>query len=267
MTATQSRPAPRHREPRAASAPLDVIRWGEGERVLLVHGSLLDGPATWARQRPLSERWELCVVQRRGFGASPRGDGEDFQRDADDLCTLLAEPAHLVAHAYGAIGALLAAARRSRRVRSLTLVEPTAVTVAMDDPEISTAIGAISDWWLRAPRDPAKFLAGYGALLGVRVPDLSGGRASLREAARYLRHCRPAWTAEIDWERIERARIPTLAISGGHAPALDAVAAAVARRTGGKHKVIEGGGHVVQRTGASFNALLEMHLAAGARAR
>ena len=264
MTATDTRPAPRPREARAARSHLEVVTWGEGERVLLVHGSLLDGPATWAQQIALSESWELCVVQRRGFGDSPASDGEDFQRDADDLCTLLAEPAHVVAHAYGALGALLAVARRTRRVRSLTVVEPTAVTVDMDDPEIAEAIGAIADWWLDAPRDRAQFLAGYAALIGVRAPDLGDGRASLREAARYLRHCRPAWTADIDWDRIARAQIPTLAISGGHAPALDAVAAAVARRTGGRHAVIKGAGHVVQRASGSFNALLSKHLGAAA---
>jgi pimeloyl-ACP methyl ester carboxylesterase len=193
--------------------PLEIISWGSGESVLLVHGSQLDGPSTWSRQRPLSERWELRIVQRRGFGSSPATEGEDFERDADDLCALLRDPAHVVAHSYGAIGALLAATRRPGAVRSLTLVEPTSVTAGMDDPEVAKAIGSIADWWLHAPRDPAKFLAGYSALLGVRVPDLDEGPAGLRDASRYLRHCRPPWTAEVPWERIDEAGIPTLVIS------------------------------------------------------
>jgi pimeloyl-ACP methyl ester carboxylesterase len=247
-------------------SPLEIITWGSGERILLVHGSLVDGPGTWAHQRPLSERWELGVLQRRGFGSSPATDGEDFEHDAADLCDLLGEPAHVVAHSYGAIGALLAATRRPGAVRSLTLVEPTSVTAGMDDPEVSRAIGAIADWWLHAPRDPAKFLAEYSALLGVRVPDGDGGRVGLTDAARYLRHCRPPWTAEVPWERVGEAGIPTLVISGGHTPALDAVAGAVARRTGGEHIIIASAGHAVQRSSAPFNRALEDHLrAAGAR--
>jgi hypothetical protein len=67
-------------------------------------------------------------------------------------------------------------------------------------------------------------------------------------------------------EHIAEAGIPTLVISGGHAPALDAVSAAVARRTGGKHTVIASKGHAVQRAGRAFNRALEDHLLT-ARAR
>jgi pimeloyl-ACP methyl ester carboxylesterase len=244
---------------------LEIITWGAGDSVLLVHGSLLDGPSTWVHQRPLAERWELLVLQRRGFGASPSTDGEDFEHDADDLCDLLSEPIHVVAHSYGAIGALIAATRRPRAVRSLTLVEPTSVTAGMDDPDVARAIGAIADWWLNAPRDPAKFLAEYSALLGVRVPDSDDGPAGPSETARYLRHCRPPWTAEVAWERVAEARIPTLVISGGHTPALDATAAAVADRTGGEHAIIASSGHAVQRSAAPFNRALEDHLLAARR--
>jgi pimeloyl-ACP methyl ester carboxylesterase len=269
MTAIEPRSAARRPavETAASATALEIITWGAGESVLLVHGSLLDGPATWAGQRSLSERWSLRIVQRRGFGSSPETAGEDFEHDADDICALLREPAHVVAHSYGAIGALLAATRRPGGVRSLTLVEPTTVTAGMEDPEVAEAIGSIADWWLHAPRDPAKFLTGYGALLGVRVPPLGRGSTGLREAARYLRHCRPPWTAEVPWHLIAQAQIPTLVISRGHAPALDAVAAAVARKTGGEHAVIAGAGHAVQRAGAAFNRALEKHLRAAARPR
>jgi pimeloyl-ACP methyl ester carboxylesterase len=249
------------RDPRR---PLDVVSWGTaaGARVLLVHGSLLDGPATWAHQQPMSARWRMLVVQRRGFGSSPAGAGEDFERDADDLCELLGEPAHVVGHAYGAIGALIAATRRPRSVRSLTLIEPTCIRAEMQEPEIAAAAGAIADWWMEAPTDKAEFLAAYGALIGVRVPALDGGRRALREAARFLRSCRPPWTAELPFEEVGHARIPTLVVSGGHSPALDAVAASIARSTGGRHKVIAGAGHAVQRAAGAFNPALEAHLLA-----
>jgi hypothetical protein len=40
------------------------------------------------------------------------------------------------------------------------------------------------------------------------------------------------------------------------------VAAAVARRTGGEHTVIAGGGHAVQRKAPGFNQILDKHLRA-----
>ena len=202
----------------------------------------------------------MQVVQRRGFGSSPGADGEDFEHDADDLCELLTEPAHMVGHSYGAIGALLAATRRPAAIRSLTLIEPTLVTAELDHPEIARAVGFISDWWLNAPEDPAEFLAGYSSLLGVRVPELDDGPAGLRYAARRLRSCRPPWTAVVPWERVAQARIPTLVVSGGHSPALDAVAVAVAYKTGGRSKVVSSAGHAVQRVVDTFNPVLESHL-------
>jgi pimeloyl-ACP methyl ester carboxylesterase len=253
-----SRSRSRRRERR-----LEVISSGAGESVLLVHGSLADGPSSWAHQQPLGERWRLRVVQRRGFGNSPASEGEDFERDADDLCDLLSEPAHVVAHGYGAIGALLAAPRRPRAARSLTLIEPTLVSATMEDPKIAGAAGAIADWWMQAPHETADFLAGYSALLGVRVPELGGGKRGLQEAARYLRNCRPPWTADVPWDEFAHARIPTLVVSGGHAPAVDAVAAAIAANVDGRHKIIHGSGHAVQRA-AAFNPALERHLRAAA---
>ena len=43
-------------------------------RVLLVHGSVVNGDATWAAQRPLAERFELVVPNRRGFPPGPEPD-------------------------------------------------------------------------------------------------------------------------------------------------------------------------------------------------
>jgi len=40
-------------------------------RLLLVHGSVVNGEATWAAQLPLGERFELVVPNRRGFPPGP----------------------------------------------------------------------------------------------------------------------------------------------------------------------------------------------------
>src|SRR5262245_57009820 len=103
----------------AQAISLEVVVWGSGPGVLLVHGGIINGPATWSEQRPLGERWRLEVVNRRGYGKSPAPlSRSDFEEDARDIAVLLGDGAHLVAHSYGAIGALYAAALRPQAVRS-----------------------------------------------------------------------------------------------------------------------------------------------------
>ena len=58
-------------------------------RLVLVHGSVVGGRATWAGQRPLAERFELVVVDRPGFPPNPPVDRVDFEPDAQ----LVARPA------------------------------------------------------------------------------------------------------------------------------------------------------------------------------
>ena len=36
------------------------------ERLVLVHGSVSNGPATWRTQRPVAEHYELVVLNRPG---------------------------------------------------------------------------------------------------------------------------------------------------------------------------------------------------------
>src|SRR5262249_31455825 len=104
--------------------PLEGHAWGTGPRVLLVHGNILNGPLSWAQQRPLAERGRLEGLNRRGYGQSPPSERQDFAVDARDIADLLAGGAHLVGHSYGGIGALLAAAAWPQAVRSLTVIEP-----------------------------------------------------------------------------------------------------------------------------------------------
>ena len=76
------------------------------------------GSTTWKAQYPLADRWTLLVLDRRGFGESPPADGDDFEVDARDIAEALGDGAHLVAHSYGGVGALLAAAARPQAVHS-----------------------------------------------------------------------------------------------------------------------------------------------------
>ncbi len=102
-----------------------VIRDGDGPEVLLVHGGA-SPRTTWDALAPLRARWTLALVHRRGYPPSPPPPAgrQDFEVDAADLTSLLGSPVHLVAHSYGVLGTLIAAARTPACARSLTLIEP-----------------------------------------------------------------------------------------------------------------------------------------------
>src|SRR5579863_523103 len=105
---------------------------GAGEPVLLVHGTVVGGKATWRMQRPLADRWRLLVMERRGYAPSPPVDREDYDRDTADVAAVLGDhgPAHVVGHSYGSIAVLKAAAAVPALVRSLTVIEPPAFASA-----------------------------------------------------------------------------------------------------------------------------------------
>jgi len=128
-------PTPESRSPPAGG--IAVIHGGQGPEVLLVHGGA-SPQTTWSALAPLGERWTLALAHRRGFPPSPPPPGghQDFDVDADDLEPLLDCHPHLVAHSYGAVGAVIAATRRPNQVRSLTLIEP-ALFLPENDPDVA----------------------------------------------------------------------------------------------------------------------------------
>ena len=113
-----------------------VIREGSGPELLLVHGGA-SPTTTWAGLEHLSERWTLAYVYRRGYPPSPEpSERQDFEIDADDVEPLLQSRPHVIAHSYGALGALIAATRRPAQIRSLSLLEPALYLIA-DDPDVA----------------------------------------------------------------------------------------------------------------------------------
>jgi pimeloyl-ACP methyl ester carboxylesterase len=225
----------------------------KGPRLLLVHGSVVNGEVTWNGQRPLAERFELVVPNRRGFPPGPEADGVDFEEEAAWLEQWLAPGTHVAGHSYGGVICLLAAARRPELVRSLTVVEPPAFALARGVPAVDEVVTAGDRLWDDGPRDPEAFLRTFMHWVGAHVPP---GKLSpaLLQGARLLMVERRPWTAEIPLERL--AGIPVLAVSGGHSAAFDAVCDVLAARLGATRAVLPGAGHSPQRLGAPFNDLL-----------
>ena len=191
-------------------------------RLLLVHGSVVNGEATWGAQRPLAERFELVVPNRRGFPPGPDVESVDFEDEAVWLEQFLEPGTHLVGHSYGGVISLLAAARYRQLVRSLTVIEPPCLGVAAGVPAVDEFIAQSEQLWGEGPREPEAFLRTFLAAVGSSLPRGEFSPALL-QGARTLMVERNPWTADIPLEALARAPFPKLVVSGAHHPAFDAV--------------------------------------------
>jgi pimeloyl-ACP methyl ester carboxylesterase len=235
-----------HTRARAAvQGAVTVVREGRGCEVLLVHGGA--SPATtWSGLEPLSARWRLAVVYRRGFPPSPPPlDGrQDFDVDAADLEPLLAGRPHLVAHSYGACGAAIAATRRPDQVRSLTLLEP-ALFLPRDDPEV-VRFRRVGETVLAHGLDtePA-MLRAFLKAAGAPVPDEGPLPDDVARGVRRALGSRSPAEAAPALEVLRDAGIPALVVSGAHHPAAERMCDAVASALNAERAIAPGAGHFV----------------------
>lgn len=110
---------------------LEYIEQGEGEPVVLVHGTLGDYRSWQLQMDVYSESYRTVSYSRRyHYPNECRGDESDYSAalHADDLAGLIAglglDSAHVVGNSYGAYTALLLAARHPQRARSVVLGDP-----------------------------------------------------------------------------------------------------------------------------------------------
>jgi pimeloyl-ACP methyl ester carboxylesterase len=216
-------------------------------RVVLVHGSVGNGPATWGAVQPLGEQFELVVPNRGGYPPNPPLERIDFERQAEDLLPLLEDGAHLVGHSYGGVISLLMAARQPGSVRSLTVSEPPAFGVACGRPEVDELIAGLDVLFESGPREPDAFLRRFLALVGsnTKLPDPIP--PDLEQGARALMVERPPWEAEIPLDDLAAAPFPKLVVSGAHNAAFDAVCDVLEERLRAERAVLPGAGHSLPR--------------------
>jgi pimeloyl-ACP methyl ester carboxylesterase len=106
---------------------LHVERRGPGRPVVLVHGTLGNW-TDWSKVLDrLSDRFLVAAYDRRGRGRSADGASYAIAREVDDavaVITSVGAPVHLVGHSFGAIVALLVAARHPGLIDKLVVYEP-----------------------------------------------------------------------------------------------------------------------------------------------
>jgi pimeloyl-ACP methyl ester carboxylesterase len=114
---------------RIDGAELEVEAHGDGEPVLLLHGSSFSSIFRPMLPEDALAGWRLILYNRRGFeGSSPVPPGFRVEDQAADVVALLArlgvERAHVVGHSYGGAIAMQLAVDAPRLVQTLSLLEP-----------------------------------------------------------------------------------------------------------------------------------------------
>jgi pimeloyl-ACP methyl ester carboxylesterase len=226
------------------------------ERVVFVHGSVANGSATWSGQRALAGRFELVVLNRPGFAPGPPVARIDFDEHATWVEEHLSAGDHLVGHSYGGVVSLLAAAARPELLRSLTVLEPPATRVALDDPVVAQFAEDGAKWWTQGPTDdPEAFLRGFLRTVGSAFDPPSPLPPELEQGARTLIVERGPWEADIRLEALAAATFPKLVVSGAHHLAFEAICDVLERELHAERAVLPGYGHSVARH-PDFNAIL-----------
>ena len=220
-----------------SAADLDVIRHGEGPRVVLVHGSVVGAARTWSHQLALAQRWELVLPNRPGFGDSLALARGDFAAEAPLIAELLGDGAHLVGHSYGAVIALYAAALRPDAVRSLTISEPGCMRVAAGDAAVDAQIAAGELLYERGQElSPLDFLRAFRGGVGSTHETPAQLGEELLHGARLCMRERPPWEADPPLQALRSTSFPKLVISGGHSRVVQEAADARQRRVFGQQR-------------------------------
>ena len=226
------------------------------ERLVLVHGSVVNGRATWSAQRPLADRFELVVLDRPGFPPNPPATRVDFESDARLVAELLRAGDHLVGHSYGGVIAMLAAAQRPDALGSLTVIEPPSTRVAKGNIDVDAfAAGGEALFASGATNDPEEFLRRFLEAVGSRFDPPTPLPPDLAQGAQALSVERGPWEAEIPLDALASTSFPKLVVSGAHHPAFDAICDVLQRELPAERAVLPGFGHVVQLH-PEFNGLL-----------
>jgi pimeloyl-ACP methyl ester carboxylesterase len=187
---------------------------------------------------------------------------QDFEVDASDLLELLDSRPHVVAHSYGALGAVIAATRRPGQVRSLTLIEPP-LYIVDDDPVVAHLV-RIGDAVLEhgLDTDPAT-LREFLKLAGAPVPERGPLPEDVARGVRRAHGGRPPSEAHPALEVLRDAEIPSLVASGAHAAGLERICDAVAAAVGAQRLIAPGAGHFVAAA-PGFAERLEQFLVSAA---
>lgn len=222
---------------------------GEGQPVLLVHGSVSDHRTWQAQIDVFAERFRVVAYSRRyHWPNTPIAVGADYAMRAQvaDLEAVIEAlglgPVHLVGHSYGGFLSLLLACARPDLVRSLVLAEPPVVTLLVSNPP---RLSEIVRLLVTRPRTAAALLSFGAKGLGPATAAFRAGKVEEGlqtfgaavlgrqafqnlSAARRKQMCDNLIVAEfvgsgfvrVDPGEVGRIACPTLLVTGARSPAI-----------------------------------------------
>ncbi|MFJ6155743.1 alpha/beta hydrolase [Pseudarthrobacter sp. NPDC092184] len=212
------------------------------QRVVFVHGAGSFGAAAWPRQHGVALSYDALFLRRHGFDPLADPTESSFEEDTRILLSSLGDDGrgiaggHVVAHAQGAIAAMMAAVERPDLVYSLTLVEPACLSLTAELPATAAHIGLMQPLFnVRHQLSDEDFQREF--VRRVYATDLQQPvTAEEKRSARRLRLQAPSWEAPLHIV----PGVPTLVLTGGWEPLYEEIAGYL-RETGAFHRTAAGG--------------------------
>ncbi|MCD5344152.1 alpha/beta hydrolase [Arthrobacter sp. AK04] len=212
------------------------------QRVVFVHGAGSFGAAAWPRQHGVALSYDALFLRRHGFDPLADPTESSFEEDTRILLSSLGDDGrgiaggHVVAHAQGAIAAMMAAVERPDLVYSLTLVEPACLSLTAELPATAAHIGLMQPLFnVRHQLSDEDFQREF--VRRVYATDLQQPVTDEeKRSARRLRLQAPSWEAPLHIV----PGVPTLVLTGGWEPLYEEIASYL-RETGALHRTAAGG--------------------------
>ncbi|TLM82445.1 alpha/beta hydrolase [Pseudarthrobacter sp. NamE2] len=212
------------------------------QRVVFVHGAGSFGAAAWPRQHGMALSYDALFLRRYGFDSVAEPVESSFTEDAAIVLRSLADDGrgaaggHVVAHAQGAVAAMMAAVERPDLVYSLTLVEPACLSLTAELPATAAHIALMQPLFERRHQlTDEEFQREF--VRRVYATDLQEpATAEEKRAGRRLRLQAPSWEAPLHIV----PGVPTLVLTGGWEPLYEEIAGYL-QETGAWHRISPGG--------------------------
>lgn len=218
-------------------------------RIVFVHGMDGYGAAAWPAQHLLAGKYDCLFLKRTGFDAVEPPARSDFDADAAIAIDALAGGGHLVAHAQGAVPAMMAAVLRPDLVHSLVLIEPLLLSLTSELPATAAFVARVAQLLGRADAlDDHGFLQEFNTLMAVTAAPNHESLERRAVRARLLLRSTGSSLQIIPG-------VPTTVLTGGWEPLYEEVAQALAT-TGARH-VIHRSSHRPQDTAAGAALVAE----------
>lgn len=210
--------------------PLGSVEYQEsglGQTIVFVPGSFSTGSSWRNISAPLSERYRTITTSLCGYGKTQelrKPESVHMEDEMDVLEAVLNRadgPAHLVAHSFGALVALTLAMRRTPKLLSMTLLEPTAFNLLDSGGEFSLnqEVHAMTDRYMtaweggnqRAVRDVIDFYGEAGTF--DAYPSMVQEKLISQTPTNIL-DWKTAYADSIKLEDLTAVEVPTLVVTG-----------------------------------------------------